>query len=109
MNTAFAGTSYRLCIEGEKKFDLVVRLDGNQRKMMTINNLLISTPSGIEIPLSTVANVELKESINQIQRENAQRRIIVGFQCKKPRYTVYGRRFTTKCRKTIENFLLVIP
>jgi cobalt-zinc-cadmium resistance protein CzcA len=29
--------------------------------------------------LSSVANVELKESINQIQRENAQRRIIVGF------------------------------
>ena len=47
--------------------------------MEDVNNLLISTPSGIEIPLSTVANVELKESINQIQRENAMRRIIVGF------------------------------
>ena len=59
---------------------MVVRLDGNQRKNVDdVNNLLISTPSGIEIPLSTVANVELKESINQIQRENAQRRIIVGF------------------------------
>ncbi|GGP04356.1 hypothetical protein GCM10010992_16280 [Cloacibacterium rupense] len=80
VNTAFAGQSTGSVFEGEKKFDLVVRLDGNQRKNVEdVNNLLISTPSGIEIPLSSVANVELKESVNQIQRENAQRRIIVGF------------------------------
>ena len=80
INTAFAGQSTGSVFEGEKKFDLVVRLDGEQRKNVDdVNNLLISTPSGIEIPLSTVASVELKESVNQIQRENAQRRIIVGF------------------------------
>ena len=80
VNTAFAGQSTGTVFEGEKKFDLVVRLDGEQRKNVEdVNNLLISTPSGIEIPLSTVASVELKESVNQIQRENAQRRIIVGF------------------------------
>ena len=80
INTAFAGQSTGSVFEGEKKFDLVVRLDGEQRKNVEdVNNLLISTPSGIEIPLSTVASVELKESVNQIQRENAQRRIIVGF------------------------------
>ena len=80
VNTAFAGQSTGSVFEGEKKFDLVVRLDGEQRKNVDdVNNLLISTPSGIEIPLSTVASVELKESVNQIQRENAQRRIIVGF------------------------------
>ena len=80
VNTAFAGQSTGSVFEGEKKFDLVVRLDGNQRKNVEdVNNLLVSTPSGIEIPLSSVANVELKESVNQIQRENAQRRIIVGF------------------------------
>ena len=80
VNTAFAGQSTGSVFEGEKKFDLVVRLDGEQRKNVEdVNNLLISTPSGIEIPLSTVASVELKESVNQIQCENAQRRIIVGF------------------------------
>lgn len=80
VNTAFAGQSTGSVFEGEKKFDLVVRLDGEQRKNVDdVKNLLISTPSGTEIPLSTVASVELKESVNQIQRENAQRRIIVGF------------------------------
>ena len=80
VNTAFAGQSTGSVFEGEKKFDLVVRLDGEQRKNVDdVNNLLIATPSGTEIPLSTVASVELKESVNQIQRENAQRRIIVGF------------------------------
>ncbi len=80
VNTAFAGQTTGSVYEGEKKFDLVVRMDGEQRKNVEdVNNLLISTPSGIEIPLSSVAQVEVKESVNQIQRENAQRRIIVGF------------------------------
>lgn len=80
VNTAFAGQATGAVFEGEKKFDLVVRLAGDQRKNFEdVQNLLISTPSGNEIQLSAVARVELKESINQIQRENAQRRIIVGF------------------------------
>ena len=80
VNTAFAGQATGSVFEGEKKFDLVVRLSGEKRKNVEdVNNLLISTPMGSEIPLSSVANVELKESINQIQRENAMRRIIVGF------------------------------
>lgn len=80
VNTAFAGQSTGSVFEGEKKFDLVVRLSGDQRKNIEdVNNLLISTPSGMEIPLNTIAKVELKKSVNQIQRENTQRRIIVGF------------------------------
>ncbi|MRN05253.1 efflux RND transporter permease subunit [Riemerella anatipestifer] len=80
VNTAFAGQSTGSVYEGEKRFDLVVRLSGEQRKNIDdVRNLLISTPSGTEIPLSSIADVELKESVNQIQRENAQRRIIVGF------------------------------
>ncbi|WP_027376328.1 efflux RND transporter permease subunit [Kaistella palustris] len=80
VNTAFAGQYTGSVFEGEKKFDLVVRLDGEQRKNVEdVNHLLIATPGGTEIPLSTVATVALKESVNQIQRENAQRRIIVGF------------------------------
>jgi cobalt-zinc-cadmium resistance protein CzcA len=66
--------------EDERRFDLVVRLKDEKRKNLDdIQNLLIPTLNGSQIPLYQVAEVSIKESINQIQRENAMRRIIVGF------------------------------
>lgn len=80
VSTAFAGRSSGLVYEGEKRFDLVVRLSGEQRKdIYDVQNLLIPTPKGQQIPLNAVARVEISEGPNQIQREDAQRRIIVGF------------------------------
>ena len=80
VNAAFAGQSSGLVYEGEKRFDLVVRLSGENRKDVSdVQNLLISTPQGTQIPLYQVAKVEVIEGPNQIQRENAHRRIIVGF------------------------------
>ena len=80
VNTAFAGQSSGMVYEGEKRFELVVRLSGEKRKdLADVQNLLIATPRGTQIPLNAVAKVEIIEGPNQIQRENAQRRIIVGF------------------------------
>ena len=80
VNAAFAGKSSGSVFEGEKKFDLVVRMDSEERKKLEdVQNLLLTTSSGINIPLKSVADVDIKESVNQIQRENAARRIIVGF------------------------------
>jgi cobalt-zinc-cadmium resistance protein CzcA len=80
INTAFAGQSSGLVYEGEKRFDMVVRLSGDKRRNIEdVQNLLISTSKGTQIPLYMVANVSVMEGPNQIQRENAQRRIIVGF------------------------------
>ncbi len=80
LNTAFAGQSTGAVYEGEKRFDMVVRLNNQQRQNIEdVRNLLIPTPSGLQIPLDNVAKIEIINGINQIQRENAQRRIIVGF------------------------------
>jgi cobalt-zinc-cadmium resistance protein CzcA len=80
VNTAFAGEASGTVYEGEKRFDLVVRLKNEKRKDLTdVQNLLIPTPNGTQIPLNAVAQVEIIEGLNQIQRENSQRRIIVGF------------------------------
>jgi cobalt-zinc-cadmium resistance protein CzcA len=80
VNTAFAGQSSGLVFEDEKRFDLVVRLGGEYRENLTdVQNLLIPTSSGMQIPLYQVADVSIKESVNQIQRDDAKRRIIVGF------------------------------
>ncbi|HRG01141.1 MAG TPA: CusA/CzcA family heavy metal efflux RND transporter [Bacteroidia bacterium] len=80
VNTAFAGQSSGLVFEGEKRFDLVVRLHTNKRKNLDdIQNILIPTPLGTQIPLYQLANVNIKNGPNQIQREDAKRRIVVGF------------------------------
>ena len=80
VNSAFAGQSSGMVFEGEKRFDLVVRLDKPQRNdLEDVKNLLIQTPSGNQVPLNQLAKIEIKNGPNQIQREDAKRRIIVGF------------------------------
>jgi len=80
INTAFAGQSSGMVYEGEKRFDLVVRLSSAQKKDLTsVQNLLIPTPNGPQVPLYQLADVQIKEGPNQIQREDAKRRIVVGF------------------------------
>ena len=80
INAAFAGAAAGQIYEGEKKFDLVVRVgDEGRRNINDVRNLLISTPNGIQLPLYQVASIQEIEGPNQIQRENTRRRIIVGF------------------------------
>jgi heavy metal efflux system protein len=80
VNTAFAGQSTGMLFDGEKRFDIVVRIGGEQKKdLKDVQNLLIPTPQGTQIPLSQLANVQIKDGPNQIQREDAKRRIVVGF------------------------------
>lgn len=69
--------------EEEKRFDLVVKLDKNKRENLEdVKNLLIPNSNGTQIPLSLLANVSIKDGPNQIQREDAKRRIVVGFNVK---------------------------
>lgn len=80
INTAFAGKSAGWVYEGEKRFDLVVRLNEKDRvDINDIKKLYIATPSGIQIPLSNVATVDFEIGPNQIQRDDAKRRITVAF------------------------------
>ncbi len=80
INTAFAGQSTGMVFEGERRFDLVVRLKNeNRNNSDDIRNLLIPVTNGNQVPLYQLAKVEIKDGPNQIQREDAKRRIIVGF------------------------------
>ncbi len=80
VNTAFAGQSCGTVFEGEKRFDLIVRLKNEKRSELNdIQNYLIATNKGTQIPLNQLAKVEIIDGPNQIQREDAKRRIIVGF------------------------------
>ncbi len=80
VNTAFAGQSAGQVYEGERRFDLVVRLEGDLRTQLTdVKDLLIPTAQGGSVPLRMLADVSVVNSPNQIQREDTKRRIVVGF------------------------------
>lgn len=80
VETAFAGRTAGLVYEGERRFDLVVRLDSTRRTDITdVENLYVNAPSGQQIPLNEVATISYKPGPIQIQRDNAKRRITIGF------------------------------
>ncbi len=80
VNAGFAGAAAGKVYEGEKRFDLVVRVGSENRKNIEdVRNLMIVTPAGNQIPLYQVATIDEIEGPNQIQREDAKRRITVGF------------------------------
>lgn len=80
IETAFAGAAAGKVFEEERRFDLTVRLDnGSRNDIEDVKRLSIKSETGQLIPLSELADVSLVEGPNQIQRDNAQRRITVGF------------------------------
>ena len=79
LRTAFAGESAGVIFEEERRFELVVRLEGSERDdIESIRNLFIPLPNGSQIPLKELAKVEMKDGPMQISREDAKRRIVVG-------------------------------
>ena len=80
VQTAFAGQTAGQLFEQERRYDVVLRLAPALRQNIgNVRQLLIATPAGQQIPLEQVASVELEEGPNQIQRDDAQRRITVAF------------------------------
>ncbi|MET3535568.1 CusA/CzcA family heavy metal efflux RND transporter [Chryseobacterium limigenitum] len=83
LSTAFAGKTAGQIFENERRFDLVVRLDSLYRTdIEDVSNLMVPTNTGIQVPLSQVANIEYKLGPAQISREAGKRRIVIGFNVK---------------------------
>ena len=75
----FAGTNLGSVFEGEKRFDLTLRLDENSRKDIDdIKNLYVDLPSGGKIPLSELAHISYTKGAAKISRDDTKRRIVVG-------------------------------
>ena len=64
-------------IEGNRRFDLLVRLPESARSSQALADLLIETPGG-HVPLSKIASVEESDGPNQVNRENSRRRIVLS-------------------------------
>ncbi|NCY02382.1 MAG: efflux RND transporter permease subunit, partial [Planctomycetia bacterium] len=78
VETALNGRTVSEIVDGERKFDLVVRLDDPYRVHIdTLRRLSINLPAGGRVPLETVADVREGSGPNTINRENVRRRIVV--------------------------------
>lgn len=79
IETAFAGGHAGVIFEGEKRFDLVVRLTERDRQGINdLKNLYIQVPNGSQIPLSELADISYQAGPMQISRDNTNRRVYVG-------------------------------
>lgn len=76
---SFAGKTVGNVFEGEKRFDMVVRLSENNRHdIEDLKKLYVTTPAGQQIPLDELATIEYTQGPAKISRDNTNRRIIVG-------------------------------
>lgn len=79
LSMGFAGRTLGSVFEGEKRFDLVVRLDKSRRKDIdNIKNLYVDLPKGGKIPLSELATITYQKGAAKISRDDTRRRIVVG-------------------------------
>ena len=79
VRASFAGESAGKIYEESKRFDVVVRMNAENRSDISdVSNLFIPLPSGQQVPLYQVASVEYEQGPVQVSRENGKRRITVG-------------------------------
>ena len=85
IETAVGGAPATQVIQGERSFDLVVRLQEPYRQSMeAIKNILVATPDGQHLPLSQFADIQVRKGASFIYRESNSR--FVGIQ-----FSVEGR------------------
>jgi HME family heavy-metal exporter len=76
LETLSNGATVAQVIEGNRRFDVVIRLSDDDRGAQGLSNLLVETPSG-RIPLRLIAEIEDGDGPNQILRENSRRRMVL--------------------------------
>lgn len=80
LRAAFAGSEAGVVFEEEKRFGLVVRLDKDYRQSLDdVKYLSCALPDGMQIPFEQIADISIKSGPAQVSREDARRRITVGF------------------------------
>ena len=103
IETAIGGSPATKVIQGERSFDLVVRLQEPFRQNMdAIKNLLISTPDGQHLPLSQFADIKISKGASFIYRESNSR--FVGIQ-----FSVEGRDLASAVQEAQEKVQAAVP
>ena len=76
---AFSGEKIADIYEGQRKFDVILRLNGcDAANMESVRKALIDTGNGAKVPLEEVAEIVSAGGPNTISRENVQRKLVVS-------------------------------
>ncbi|WP_090142002.1 efflux RND transporter permease subunit [Limnohabitans sp. DM1] len=79
IETAIGGKDVTTLYEGERRYSVVVRFPSHVRQSAeAIGSTLLPTPGGGQVPLSSLASIELVDGPAQISRESGKRRVVVG-------------------------------
>ncbi|WP_300710052.1 CusA/CzcA family heavy metal efflux RND transporter [Limnohabitans sp.] len=79
IETAIGGKDVTTLYEGERRYSVVVRFPAQVRQSAeAIGNTLLPTPGGAQVPLSSLASIQLVDGPAQISRESGKRRVVVG-------------------------------
>ncbi|MFK5854959.1 MAG: CusA/CzcA family heavy metal efflux RND transporter [Bacteroidota bacterium] len=79
LSMAFGGSVVGKVFEGEKRFDIVVRLNEEYRKDIdNIKQLSVALPNGNQVPFYELASIEYAEGPAKISRDNTHRRVVVS-------------------------------
>lgn len=78
IETAFVGLKVSRILEGQAAFDLVVKTtDATLSNLESVRSILVTTPSGAQVPLHILADIRKDQGASTISRENVQRKIVV--------------------------------
>ncbi|MEO6174886.1 MAG: CusA/CzcA family heavy metal efflux RND transporter [Flavobacterium circumlabens] len=79
IRSSFAGEAAGKIYEENKRFDIVVRMNKeNRNDINDVSNLFIPLPNGQQVPLSQVATIDYEQGPVQVSREDGKRRITIG-------------------------------
>ena len=82
LESSFAGAVAGAVYEGEKKFDLVLRMEDQERNAESLRQLSVPVQGGGVIPLTQIADIVYESAPAQVSHEDGARRIYVGFNVK---------------------------
>ena len=106
LEAAVKGVTVSRVLEGRNSFDLVVRLTESEGwRLDELGNLLVDTPGGAKVPLSSLADIRKETGPNYISREQVERKIVV--MC-----NVAGRDVTSvvnDCREAVDPLVAGLP
>lgn len=79
LESAIGGKDVTTLYEGERRYSVVVRFpEAYRSSSQSIGATLLTTPAGAQVPLSSLAKIELVDGPAQISREGGKRRVVVG-------------------------------